>query len=242
MRLILLAATIFFAFDAYARATAILAVWFPTFVIIAADSREVMKSGPPPEACKISVVGDVAVAEAGVLEFGSKDNPTKVDTLIRIELRKDEPIAIRLKSIESGTLWVINNIYDTRRSRGEDVTRLGTELFLTYNEGGSMVADYYAARYENSTNKIVEPKRHCPSPECTPGMVFPMGHTPEILQIAKSYSTIPAQSEIPDRFREIIQRVAEQLPNAVGGPISILKITPDGRHEWIASGKCSDSN
>ena len=120
MRLILLAATIFFAFDAYARATAILAVWFPTFVIIAADSREVMKSGPPQETCKISVVGDVAVAEAGVLDFQPPiNNTTRIDTLVRIELGKDEPIATRLKSIESQVLGLIIVYTTPEKARAE---------------------------------------------------------------------------------------------------------------------------
>ena len=105
-----------------------------------------------------------------------------------------------------------------------------------------MVTDSYAARYDNSTNKIIESKMHCPSPECSPGIVFPMGHDAEILQVLSSSPKIQSESEIPDRFREIIQRVAAQLPDVVGGPTSILKITPDGRHEWIASGKCSDPN
>jgi hypothetical protein len=47
MRLVTLAAAIFFALEAHASATAILAFWYPNGVVVGADSRELTNVGPP---------------------------------------------------------------------------------------------------------------------------------------------------------------------------------------------------
>jgi hypothetical protein len=237
MRLILLAAAIFFELYAYASATAIVAVWFPTFVIIGADSREAMSSGPPRDICKTSVVGNIAVAEAGRLEFGPNiDNMTKIDTLIREQLNKDEPISDRVTLTETMIFNTIKGIDDQRKVPGAppiDPQYLGSELLFAYNEGGSMVVDYYVAGFDSGINGIRELKMHCPSAECHPGTVFFLGRKTETAQILKSYPTSPRNRvDIVDRIRDVIQRVAVQIPAVVGGPISILEITPDG-HKWI---------
>jgi hypothetical protein len=65
MRSIILTAAAFFVLNTYASATAIVAVWFPAYVIIGADGREITGDGRATEVCKISVVGNVTVAEAG---------------------------------------------------------------------------------------------------------------------------------------------------------------------------------
>ena len=69
MRLVTLAAAIFFALEAHASETAILAFWYPNGVVVGADSRELTNVGPPRDLCKMAIVGNVAVAEAGWLHF-----------------------------------------------------------------------------------------------------------------------------------------------------------------------------
>jgi hypothetical protein len=65
MKLVILAAAVFFGFYAPASATAILAIWFPDYVVIGADAREVIKDGPAREISKISIIDNVIVGEAG---------------------------------------------------------------------------------------------------------------------------------------------------------------------------------
>ena len=100
-----------------------------------------------------------------------------------------------------------------------------------------MGAERYITGFDSQTNGIKEDKIVCPSDRCTPGTVLPLGETEEIGRIINSYP--PQDSTGPiDWVREVIRRVAAQIPDVVGPPISIIKITPDGRHEWIDTGKC----
>jgi hypothetical protein len=244
MRLILLAAAIFFELYAYAGATAIVAIWYPTFVIIGADGREVTNYGPPLDVCKTSVVGSVAVTEAGWFEFGDKDNVTRFDTITREQLNQDGPISNRVTLAEKAIFNTIKGIDDQRKVPGSpplDPQFLSSQHFFAYDEGGRMVADFYVAAFDSGINGIGEQRMHCPSAECAPGTVFALGRVAEIEQILRSYSTPPTRLEIVGRIRDIIKRVAQRLPDVVGGSVSILEITPDG-HKWIEDGKCSDSN
>ncbi len=78
-----------FALEAYASATAIVALWTPVGVVIRADGWEVPNSGPPLVTCKTIVVGNVAVAEAGWLDAGTHN----LRAVIRDELDRDGPIS-----------------------------------------------------------------------------------------------------------------------------------------------------
>ena len=111
MRVVLLAATIFFALDAYARATAIIAIWYSSAVFIGADSREMRTPGPPKEVCKIAITGNVSVAIAGKYELGDE---FKLDTFIKDEFGKDGPISVHITNIETGAFNVIKNLNDAR--------------------------------------------------------------------------------------------------------------------------------
>jgi hypothetical protein len=145
MRLILLAATIFFALEAYASATAIVALWTPVGVVIGADGWEVPDSGPPLVTCKTIVVNNVAVAEAGWLDAGTQDLRAR----IRDELHRDGPVSDRIINIEASVLSFVKYIDDIRTGKivephpPIDPENLATQVFITYSDHGRMVADFY---------------------------------------------------------------------------------------------------
>jgi hypothetical protein len=246
MRLVILAAAIFFEFSAYARATAILAVWYPDFVFIGADGREFPSNGPPVDACKTSVVGDFAVAEAGWLQFGDKDIAINIDALIRGELNKDGLPADRVAHAETIVFDTFKNWQNNQaKAPGAmplDPQSFGAEILFTYGEGGAMVADFYTVKLDES-NRLIHPIIHCPSAECGVGTAISLGHHEEILRILHSDPAIinHTMPKISDRIRYTIQKVSTQIPSFVGGSISILKVTPDGKHEWIDKGNCGDN-
>jgi hypothetical protein len=245
MRVVILTAAIFLALAAHASATAIVAVWSPTYVVIGADGREVTNDGRTHDICKISAVGDVTVAESGLLELkDDKNNITKVDTLIREELSKGGSISDRITRVEKMMFNIIKSIDDARKLPDApplDPQLFGSELFFVYNKDGEMVADYSFTGFDSRISGIGAQTRHCPSAECTPGTVIPMGHRLEIAQVMNSDPTLARLGPI-DAVREIIQRVATQIPDVVGPPISIVKITPEGGPQWIDKGKCGDSD
>ena len=243
MRLVILAAAVFFKLSTYACATAILGVWYPTFVFIGADGREVPSDAPPRDICKTSVVGEIAVAEAGWLEGGDENITIKIDTLVGGELTKDGPASDRVARAEIVVFNKFKWMADQRKIRGAAyiVPGSGSELLFAYNDGNEMAVDYYTVIFDDSINGLVQHRVHCPSPQCSVGSVIPLGRKKEIRGIMQSDPAIQTMPNISDRIRYIIQRAAKRIPDAVGGPISILKITPGG-HEWIENGKCSDSN
>jgi hypothetical protein len=245
MRLVILAAAVFFEFSTYARATAILGVWYPTFVFIGADGREVISNAPPSNGtCKTSVVGEIAVAEAGWLEGGDGNITIKIDTLIREELSKDGMASDRVARAERVVFDNFKWMDDQRKILGLAyiVPGSGSELLFAYKDGNAMAVDDYAVFLDESVDGIVEHKIHCPSAECGVGAALPLGRKEEIRQIMRSDPALQTMPRFSDRIRYVIQRVAERFPDEVGGPISILKITPDGSHEWIDNGNCHDSN
>jgi hypothetical protein len=115
-------------------------------------------------------------------------------------------------------------------------------VFIVYSQGGKMVADYYIAGFDSRINGIGSQETHCPSAECTPGKVFPLGAHTAIKDVIDSDPTALDRLRPTDRVREIIKRVAKKIPNVVGGPTSVVEFTPTGGPKWIDKGKCADSN
>jgi hypothetical protein len=246
MRGIILTAAIFFVLAADARATAIVAAWSPAYVVIGADGREVMSDSRTLEVCKITVVGNVAVAEAGFLEIGTKDNLTTLDSLVKEQLQHSRPISDRISSIETIAYNIVQGMDNTRRAPGApfvDPHFLGIQLLFAYDQDGSMVVDNYIAALDNATDKVVQYTiMHCPSVDCTNVQDFTLGRRAEIEQVLNSNPVLFRQLGPIDGIREVIKRVGEIIPDVVGPPTSIIKLTSDGKHEWIDKGKCGNSN
>jgi hypothetical protein len=164
--------------------------------------------------------------------------------MIRAQFHQYETVPDKITHTEWFMSWFMRQAYDSSKLPNDtliDPQHIGSELFFVYNIGGHLGAERYITAFDRHTNGINEDKVVCPSDRCTPGKVFPLGQIEEIGRITNSYP--PQNSTGPiDWVREVIRRVAAQIPDVVGPPISIIKITPDGRHEWIDPGKCGDSN
>jgi hypothetical protein len=191
MRAILLAAAVFFALDACARATAIIAVWDPSFVIIGADGRETMTPDPPKATCKITIAGNVSVAIAGKYELGKMFT---LDTFIKDEFSKDGSISVHIDNIETGTFNVIKHMNDMRTGaipyRGPTISPYGLAIGLffaypdfAYPDTVFMRAEYYVVALDPLRNEITPTKIFCPGLNCPPRKAFPLGESEDILSV-----------------------------------------------------------
>jgi hypothetical protein len=249
MRVVIFAAAIFFEFFAYARATAIVAIWTPDAVYIGADSRETAPDNPPIFTCKISIAGDVVVAHAGWERTLSPDGRSTIwdmDTIVRDEFSKSGTISTHIQNIEAWSLNMIrNNIADKLKDAGGNIRianiyRFEMQLFFAYSDKGTMKGEYYIDGFDQNTGMVRDRRLTCPGPECFPDIYFPLGQIDEIKRVTDSYTDSAADSlGRADLLRDIIGQVADRLPDHVSRPVAVLKITAQGGRQWIYPGKCN---
>jgi hypothetical protein len=244
-----LAAAIFFESYAYARATAIIAIWTPDAIYIGADSRETAPDAAQIFTCKISIAGDVVVAHAGWERTLSPDGRSTIwdmDMIVRDEFGKPGAISTHIQNIEALSLNMITKkITDELRSvdgniRMANISRYEMEMFFAYSEDGTMKGEYYINGFDNNTEKIGYRRVPCPGPECFPEIYFPLGQIDEIRRVTDSYPDSGADRlGRPDLLCDIIEKIADRLPDHVSRPVAVLKITPEGGRDWIYTGKCN---
>ncbi|HZZ26221.1 MAG TPA: hypothetical protein VFE60_28345 [Roseiarcus sp.] len=243
-----LAVAIFFVIDTCARATAIIATWTPDAVYIGADSMEtaLAQGVPPIFACKISVAGDVVVAHAGWERTMSPNGSSMwdIDMTIKDEFSKSGTAATHIENIEAWSLNIVKQRIAEKLTLGgggvkiSDLDPYMMELFFAYSDAGTMKAEYYIDWFDEDNREVQDSRTTCPGSGCFKDVYFLLGQFVGIRRVLDSDKNSLEQLQRADLLRYVIQKVSDTLPNHVGPPISVLKITPEGGREWIYPGNC----
>jgi hypothetical protein len=231
MRRIILAAAIFFELSANAFSTAIFATWYPDFIFVGADSWEVRSDGPPVVTCKTRVFKNVVVAIAGLMGGRTVDNYNfRFDDVTGKELTKAGIMGGLIVNAENTISDMIKEQSDFISSdlpneQIKERASLSSEIVFAYSQDGKMRLEYFDIAFDENRNKFVTRTIRCPE-QCNVGVIFPLGAREEIKQVIRSNPEFLDSNPMSLGIRSIIQEVSRLVPDVVGGPISIIKLTP----------------
>ncbi len=229
-----------FAFAFTVAATSIVAVRTQGRVVIAADGKVAHLDGRPGETrCKILKVGEVYFAAVGLESTFYKIDPYSSARSASLGRHRVSEIANSFAVLEKAKLAralplmkrYAPDIYEEFHTNPEQVVFVGIE-----NGSPIWIAlDFWST--ETSGTISVEPRKiTCPG-QCADGDYLFLGRRRAIAE-AKEHNPRLTIGDPEVVTASLVGLEIEGEPEAVGPPISELRLENDGAH-WIRAGACS---
>lgn len=245
MRQYMLVVLTFCAAMGNAHATSVIAVREPTFLMFAADSKEVGRSGNASDdnaVCKISATNGVYWSASGMVE-----NPSlgfSVSSLIAKSMASADTLQSRINAFSAAAIRPLTEIVTQQRLNSpayyHRVYEVGRASILQvafaafYNGIPFLYVDDFRFTVDALTNKIVVTARTSLVP--APGYAL-LGYNEVIAMTLSKMNDWKAQIAIPKTMFALIGSEIYAHPKEVSMPIAIVALDKDGPH-WISGGAC----
>jgi hypothetical protein len=208
-------------------------------IVVATDSRTRTDGFLNPDtACKMTIVGDVAFAAAGLLK--GNDSTIAITDYARSVLESDERIGEKTNAFQTGASRLVTSWVDIPENRDSlaSSTVFRNEhsvhaMFCFFSRGRPVVVKYdFVPWLEGNRFKI---RGAYDAGARKPGEIIFIGESENAQSLLSTDSvfaeTISALSAV--RAAELlIRKQMEFTPDLVGGPVDVAVVTPTTAH-WI---------
>lgn len=226
-----------------ARATSVVAVRTPKMIVIAGDSKTVMGTDVG-LLCKVRVVNDVAYGESGILMVPSRQ--FVATDIVGRALDHEGGLSVRADAFS--------------RDIVEPLTKLSTELregdppgyvklvkdkvvfsvvFAAFEDHmAKMIMRYWTASEKDGRVVLTQSNYACPG-DCETGYVA-LGDNDAVTADVVKHPAIWKDLGLEVAVRHLVEDEIMDMPDAVGPPVEILRVS-EGGIQWVEDpGSCAD--
>jgi hypothetical protein len=251
MKLISLTVAVFLALQTYARATTIIVLWDPSYIVIGADSKLFFGKGFESKSiCKIGVTRNVIWSADGYLTYFDRYS---IGDIFKEEMDKNLPIEQTVGNISDRFFVWLSSILESEMtidSSKFDAIKdnLAIEAVFGYFETGKVNIYRIQVRLPPNArpnDKFVKETVRCAAvkdPKCESGF-FPMGKSEVITAEISPSGAIPILKRfgVQGAIDHFVDEESRANQDTVGAPVAILGLTSGGGVRWLEKGQCDNA-